>query len=258
MRHAPYPALPSPALLLVAVALVAAGACQPELPDVREPVTSLEWVQASARVHDPAGLWSQFGAEVAVSSLTADGRLAFREDLYVDRGADTFRRAIASRQALLTQTAGPAGCTARWPGARDVSPEELRRNGLAGEPCEAVLPPRDLHEFLIGLPMSALGPATRFGESPTADEAFGRAVTRVELSFADDPGGQTWHLFIEPDGKELAGARFIDGRDAGERFAYGDYVDFGGFRLAQSRTVTKAVSEAFVIEQRLRYEPLCR
>ena len=248
--------LASARLASVGIALASVVACQPELPAPGEPVTSLEWVQASARVHDPAGLWSQFAAEVVVASVNEDGRLAFREDLYVDRGADTFRRAIVTRGALLTQTAGPSGCTARWPGARDIRIGDLRRNGLEGEPCEAIGPPRDLHEFLIGLPMSVLGPATRFGESPSREQVFGREVTRVQLVFEDDPGGQAWALYVDPDTKAFVGAGFTDSRGGGERFDYGDYVDFGGFRLAQRRTVTEASSEDFVIEQRVGFEAL--
>ena len=242
------------AFALAALALASGAiACQPELPEPGEPLTSREWVQASARVHDPAGLWSQFAAEATVASVTEAGRLAFQEDLYIDRGADTFRRSIATREALLTQTVGPSGCTARWPGARNVGPDDLLRNGLEGEPCDVIVPRRELHEFLIGLPMSVLGAATRFGESPAVDEIFGRTAMRVQLSFADDPGGQIWQLYIDPDSKQFIGASFTDRRGGGERFAYENYVAFEGFRLAQRRTVTKAVSEEFVIEQRVRY-----
>lgn len=233
---------------------ILSAACQPELPTPGAPVTSREWVEASARVHDPAGLWSRFAAEVDVSSVDERGRLAFSEDLYIDRGADTFRRAIASREALLTQTVGPAGCTARWPGAVLPTDSDLARNGLTGDACAVILPRRDMHEFLIGLPMSALTPATGFGESPQTVEAFGQPAVRVDLTFADDPGGQAWYLYFDPATEVLIGAGFSDGIGRGERFAYGEYRRFEGFRLAQQRVVYDASGADFLIEQRLRFE----
>lgn len=244
------------AVALYATATCLLSACQPVLPALGEPVTGREWVAASARVHDPAGLWSLFAAGVIVSSVGEDGRLAFSEDLYIDRGADTFRRAIASRQARLTQTAGPGGCRARWPGAVQPTDDELARNGLNGEPCAVILPRRALHEFLIGLPMSALTPAARFSESSRVVDAFGQVAARVDLSFVGDADGESWQLFIDPDTEVLVGAAFFSARGGGERISYEDYRDFGGYRLARRRVVTEAFADRFVIEQRLRFEAI--
>ena len=234
--------------------LLLVAACQPELPGVGAPVTALEWVQASARVHDPAGHWGLFAGEVTVARFSQRGTFRYQEELYIDRGADTFRRAVAGRDALLTQTVGPSGCTARWPGARDPSPDDLRRNGLTGEPCDVILPRRSFHEFLIGLPMSVLGPATRFGESPTETVVFGRPAVRVDLTFAEDPGGQAWFLFVDPDTKELLGAGFTTADDGGELMDYGAYEGFEGFRLARRRTLYDVSGEEFITEHRVRFE----
>ena len=242
-------------LLAVSSALLAA-ACQPELPVAGAPETGLEWVQASSRVHDPTGRWVTFAAEVDVASFLEDGRFGWLEELYVDRLADTFRRQIIQRDALLVQTAGPGGCAARWSATEEASPAELQSYGFVGEPCDAILPRRELHEFLLGLPMSALTPRTRFGESPQATQRNGRDVTLVTLNFEDDPNGQTWFLYVDAATYELDAAAFQFTSGQGEVFELGDFQDYDGFRLAGRRRVLDITGTDFVIEQRVRLEAL--
>ena len=215
------------------------------------PETGLEWVQASARVHDPAGRWATFSAEVDVASFLEDGRFGWLEELYVDRLADTFRRQIIQREALLVQTAGPGGCTARWSAISEASPAELQSYGFVGDPCVAIRPRRELHEFLLGLPMSALTPRTRFGESPQSTRRGGRDVTLVTLSFEDDPNGQTWFLYVDTMTYELQAAAFQFTSGQGEIFELSDYLDYDGFRLAGRRRVLDITGTDFVIEQRV-------
>ena len=222
-----------------------------------EPVTSLEWVQASARVHDPEGLWATFAAEVAVAHFFEDGRFGWLEELYVDRGADTFRRQVIGREALLVQTVGPGGeCRARWPGAVDASPRELAINGLTGDACAVIRPRRELHEFFLGLPMSALTPDTRFGESPEPAEVFGRSTTRVTLRFADDPGGQTWFLYVDDETHELVAAAFQFTSGQGELLDLRELTTYGPFRLVSRRVVYDFTGADFVIDQRVRLSPI--
>ncbi len=230
------------------------SACQPELPIAGEPTTSEEWVQASARAHDPEGHWLLFAAELTVGSFNEEGRFSWQEDLYVDLAADTFSRAIIIEGYLLEQSISPDGtCRNSWP---HPSPTEnqRRRLGLIGDPCLAVVPSRDFHEFLTGLPMSALGTRTRFSGSPTSETLDGQQVTAVTLTFDDDPNGQQWYLYIDPDTKLLLAARFdfVDGR--GEWIYYTDLIDFGELRLAMTRRITTYPADQFVVEQRVLYE----
>ena len=66
--------------------------CQPELLPAPPPTTAYSWLQASARVHDPAGLWPGLRATFRVDSHWPDGTFGSREELALDFVADTFRR----------------------------------------------------------------------------------------------------------------------------------------------------------------------
>ena len=236
------------------VVLVLTVSCQPELPPLLTPRTGAEWAAACARVHDPQGRWPLFAAEIREASFFQDGAFGWDQAIYIDRGADTFRREIIVGQYLLRQTVGPTGvCRASWPNPTP-SPSERERFGLVGDPCPQVVRQRQLLEFLVGLPMSALGERTRFRDSVKSEVIFGTATEVVTLSFEDDPNGQIWQLYIEPVSKELVAVRFdyLDG--TGELFDYRDYETFSTFRLATKRIVYSVPAEAFVIEQRLSFD----
>ncbi len=240
----------------VALSVLADVACQPELPGLPEPRTGAEWVAASARAHDPEGLWPRFAAEVTVGNYDEAGRFGWQEELYFDRAVDTFRRRIIIEDHLLEQTMGPGGrCRARWPHPNPSEAQRVRL-GLSGDACLAILPPRQFNEFLTGLPMSALGERTRFGESPQEETLDGERVVVVTLTFAEDPGGQRWHLLIDPVSKWMRAVRFDSFNGSGEWIYYEAPVTFGGLRLATRRRITRWPSDRFVIEQRLLLEPV--
>lgn len=211
---------------------------------------------AAARVHDPEGHWPIFAAEMVVGSFDEAGRFGFQEELYVDLGADTFRRTLIADGYLLEQTIGRGGrCRVSWPHP-DPSDSQRRRFGLSGDPCDAITPPRRFNEFLTGLPMAALGERTRFSESPTDETIDGQPVKVVTLTFDDDPNGQQWYLCIDPETKVMRAARFDYFNATGEWIYYNAPVTFRGMRLSTSRLITAWPTDRFIVEQRILLAPV--
>ncbi len=226
--------------------------CQPELELPREPQTGLEWVQASARVHDPAGLWPVFAAEFVTEHYLPDGKLGWQERFFFDLRLDSFYREIDESGYLLQQTASPRGCTATWPHP-NPTPAQVQRFGLSGDACAAVLLRKRYHGFLLGLPMTALSNEASFGESPSRASLNGRELLVVDIDFAQDPVARKWQLWIDPATKQLQAAHFELNRGGGEWIDYREFQRVHGLLIGRNRLLLDSDTREPLIEQRLRF-----
>ncbi|MFK8055141.1 MAG: hypothetical protein AB8F78_03375 [Saprospiraceae bacterium] len=213
------------------IILTGSLSCQEELPTPGLPETAREWVEASARHHDPEGRWQAFEANFEVETIAPAG-WSYTNNLHLNRALDTFSRTIQSGGYPLVQVVGPSGCSATWPNP-DATEAQLRRNGLLEDPCDYILYRRDFYEFLVGIPMIALEGETSFRQNPDLVNAFGTECIEIELTFA--AGGLTWFLYINPSTYRLQAAKFFGRNGGGEWLSYEDYISFDGFILKQSQ-----------------------
>lgn len=228
--------MPRPLKILLLACLLG-GACQGELTEPGAPATAREWVEASARHHDPAARWPAFRAEIAIAT-TLPGGDAFSNAVLLDRARDTFRRRRVAGGYTLVQTVGSSGsCTVGFddPGA---SAAELARVGIGvADPCIAVARSRAFYDFLVGLPMSALGPSASFGFGSAPGDrradttVFGVPAVPIRLTFPEERADPTWWLYFDPDDAQLLAARFVFPDGGGEWLYYPTYVPFDCFSL---------------------------
>ena len=211
--------------------LVLGQSCQEELPAQRLPETGREWVEASARYHDPTSRWQAFEGSFEVKTITPSGG-SYTNNLYLNRVLDTFSRTIQSGGFPLIQVAGPSGCSATWPNP-DATEAQLLRNGLGDDPCNYILPRLDYYEFLMGIPMVALEGDISFRQNPDLVDAFGVECVEVELTFT--AGGLTWFFYIHPTTYRLQAAKFIGSRGNGEWLSYEADTSFDGFLLKKTQ-----------------------
>lgn len=239
---------------LVTLCLLAlAQSCQEELPLPGPPETAREWVEASARYHDPEARWQAFAAEFTIKSTNPRGG-SYAYDIYLDRAQDTFRRSITLAGAELVQVVGPNGCSATWPNP-NASESDLRRFGVLENPCDYILPRRNFYDFLMGIPMVALEEdtsvggrgSTDFRQNPDLVDAFGVACVEIELIFS--AGGPRWFLYIEPTSYRLQAAKFIQDNGFGEWLVYEADVAFKGFVLKQTQRWYKLDGEEVIVDE---------
>ena len=240
---------------LAAALVLAAAGCQSDLPAPADPVIAREWVEASARYHDPAGRYTAFAATLEVETRAPGAAAGYVNEVYLDRARDTFRRRIDAGGFPLTQTVGPAsGCAATWP-KPDATEEQRLRNGLLGDPCRYIAWRRDYYTWLVGLPMSALEGEVGFGLLGET-EAFGATCVEVELAIPDAPGGPTWYLYVDRETHRLVASRFASAPGAGEWLHYPGLTDFDGYRLKARTDWYRADARTPIVRDTLRYARL--
>jgi len=185
-------------ILILSVPFILVQSCQEELPSLGPPNTGREWVEASARYHDPTSRWQAFEGSIEVETRAPSGG-GYSNSIYLNRVLDTFSRTIQSGGFPLVQVVGPSGCGATWPNP-DATAAQLLRNGLKEDPCRYILPRFDYYEFLMGIPMVALEGDISFRKNPDLVDAFGTDCVEVELTFPDgnSNGGGDW-LSYEDD-----------------------------------------------------------
>ena len=213
--------------------------CQEELPTPGIPESAREWVEASARYHDPKARWQAFEGSFAVTPTTPRGE-SYTNNLYLDRARDTFSRSIESGGFPLVQVVGPSGCSATWPNPA-ATETQLLRNGLREDPCAYILPRFDYYEFLMGIPMVALegglsasgSGVISFRQNPNLVAAFGVDCVEVELTFST--GNLTWFLYIHPTSYRLQAAKFVSTNGSGEWLSYEADTEFNGFLLKRTQ-----------------------
>ena len=218
-------------LLYVLIGLCAI-ACQGEL--VRpssNPQTAREFVEASARYHDPASRWPVFAGDVTVTTLKIDGDPWYSNQLYINRALDTFSRTAIVDGHVLIQTVAPDGsCAASW-AHPDPSEDAQRRQGLLDEPCRYIAFRQRFYDYLIGLPMVALEGEASFRENVPLVDAFGLNCHEVEVQFGNSATEPVWSLYFEPETYRLRAAKFVSASGGGEWLHYPADVAFDGFLL---------------------------
>lgn len=219
------------AILTVLGLFIGLPSCQEELPIPGLPETAREWVEASARYHDPQGRWVAFESSFEVESFLPSGG-SYTNNLYLNRALDTFSRTIESGGVPLVQVVGPSGCSATWPNAA-ATESQLRSNGLLEDPCSYILPRRDYYEFLMGIPMVALEDDISFRQNPDLVDAFGVECTEIQLTFST--GNLTWFFYIHPDSYRLQSAKFVGQNGGGEWLSYESDTLHNGYLLKQTQ-----------------------
>jgi len=226
-------------IIMVLFALALLQSCQEELPAPGPPETAREWVEASARYHDPEARWQAFRASFHIKSIFPSGS-SYANDLFLNRARDTFSRTIVIDGFPLVQVVGPSGCSASWPNP-DASEQDLLRYGLKENPCDYILFRQKFYDFLMGIPMVALeegdgavgsGPVD-FRQNPNLVDAFGVDCVEIEMTFA--PEEPTWFLYIEPTSYRLQAAKFIQSNGFGEWISYEADEPFDGFLLKKTQ-----------------------
>jgi len=239
------------AVLILFVFLVVG--CQEELPQPGLPETPREWVEASARHHDPEGRWAAFRAEVEVHTLDAGRSSGWRNDIYLDRVLDTFSRTKLDRGYPLVQTLNAASeCGGSWD-YPDATERDLRRLGLFGDNCAATLAQRSFREFLLGLPMSALEGSGNF-TSASAVIFEEKSAMAVVVDYPEDQLGATWTLIVAADNHRLLAARFELARGRGEQLVYPEVTSFDGFELLSRQVWYDLAGEELLSIDSLVYE----
>ncbi len=205
--------------------------CQEELPKPGEPNGAREWIEASARYHDPESRWQAFSGAFEVKSIFPSGG-NYTNEIYLNRALDTFSRTIESAGYPLVQVVGPSGCSATWPNP-DATEAQLRNNGLSEDPCGNILPRRDYYDFLVGIPMVALEDDISFRQNPDLVDAFGVACVEIELTFTT--GSIVWYLYIHPRTYRLRAAKFVRNGGSGEWLYYSSDTSHQFYTLKQTQ-----------------------
>lgn len=231
----------APLLAFVAVAVALVAGCQAELAPPAAPATAAEWVAASARRHDPAARWPAFRAEVHVAT-TLPGGGTYTNAVLLDRARDTFRRRAVAGPYTLEQSVGPTGACYATYDKPDAPPAELARAGVGvDDPCAVFGWRRGYYDFLVGLPMSALGGGGGLsfgGAGGRVDTVvFGEPAVEVRLDYPAQPGEPTWWLYVSPLDFRLVAARFRRPRGGGEWLHYPMETTFDGFVLRAAQHV---------------------
>lgn len=236
-------------ILGIVLVLLGIQACQDKLPTPGLPETAREWVEASARYHDPEARWVAFEGSFEVESIAPTGG-SYTNNLYFNRARDTFSRRIESSGVPLVQVVGPSGCSATWPNP-DASESQLRRNGLLEDPCAYILPRRDYYDFLMGIPMVALEDSISFRQNPDLVDAFGEDCVEIELTFPD--GDLTWYLYIQPDTYRLQAAKFVGQSGGGDWLSYESDTPFKGFLLKSTQRWYKLDGVTEIVKDEIRW-----
>lgn len=217
--------------LVFIYASILMSSCQEDLPNPGLPTEAREWVEASARYHDPESRWQAFSGAFEVKTSFPSGG-GYSNSIFLNRVLDTFSRTIESGGFPLVQVVGPSGCSATWPNP-DATEDQLRSNGLLEDPCDNILHRLDYYEFLFGIPMVALEDDISFRQNPDLVDAFGVECVEIELTF---PGESIlWYFYIHPTTYRLQAAKFVRSNGSGDWLSYEADTLYNGFLLKQTQ-----------------------